>query len=69
MPDDNLNNVNTETGELSPSEEFGQQKQLIGRLYRMREIIAGITALVEDGSVGQAQVKAALQTAFRKMFQ
>ena len=60
--------VDPETGEMTPADELQAQKHIIGKLYRMKEVISGLVALAEDGSIGAVQIKSALQTAFKKMF-
>lgn len=63
---------NPDNGEQYPEEsaadELQAQKQIVGKLYRMKEIIAGMIALAEDGSVSANQVKCGLQKAFKKNF-
>ena len=65
-------NQNTDAGEQYPEESAAQeldaQKRVKGGLYRMREIIAGLIALTEDGSISAGQVKQALQKAFKRQF-
>lgn len=55
---------------VNQSELQGQPaaKIVLGKLYRMKEVISGLIALAEDGSIGMVQTKTALQTAFKKQF-
>lgn len=65
-------NKKADAGEQYPdpstAETVAAQKRVVGSLYRMREIIAGLIALAEDGSISAGQVKNALRTAFKKQF-
>ncbi len=54
--------------EHAAAEELANQKQAVGKLYRLKEILSGLIALAEDGSISAGQIRAGLQKAFSKAF-
>jgi hypothetical protein len=53
---------------LDPAAEAAAQKSIVGKLYRLKDVVAGLIALAEGGSIGAGQVRGALQQIFKKMF-
>ena len=68
MTDEKQNDGGEQYPEQSPQEEQAAQRRVVSSLYRMREIIAGLIALAEDGSISAGQIKNGLLVAFKKHF-
>jgi hypothetical protein len=68
MTENSPANPDESIDENAAAAEFQAQKQAVGKLYRLREVLAGLIALAEDGSISSHQVKAGLRKAFQKAF-
>jgi len=68
MTENNPSDGGEQYPEESAEQELQNQKQIIGKLYRMKDIIAGLIALSESGGISAGQVRSGLKHAFQKNF-
>jgi len=68
MTDENRPDAGEQYPEESAADELAAQKKALASLYRMRDVISGLIALADGGSIGSNQIRIALQQSFKKLF-